>query len=352
MTSSSTPKVQRQRSSGSLDSYEPVLVTPVIGTEFPKNTCNIVDDILHAEDADRKIKDLAILVAERGVVFFRAQDNLTNAIQKDLILRMGALTGRPSSHGLHIHPVTNDAREFGDPDPQISTISSEGRKKLYKGSVYSTQAAVWHSDISFEHAPADFSSLRLTSLPVTGGDTLWASGYEMYDRISKPYQRFLEGLTAEHRGEGFRSMALSGKFEMFGGPRGSPVNVGEELVAMHPVVRTNPITWWRSIFSVGSFPVRINEVNRRESANMLQWFQDLITYGHDLQVRFKWNEPNDIAIWDNRSVFHTATGDHEGFGARSGNRAVGVGEVPFFDPESKSRREDLGITDTLAACHF
>lgn len=27
---------------------------------------------------------------------------------------------------------------------------------------------------------------------------------------------------------------------------------------------------------------------------MLQWFHDLITYGHDLQVRFKWNNPNDI----------------------------------------------------------
>ncbi|KAI9039212.1 TauD/TfdA dioxygenase family protein [Aspergillus affinis] len=347
-----TPQVQRQYSSGSLDSYNPVLVTPVIGTEFQKDTCNIVDNILHAEDANRKIKDLAILVAERGVVFFRAQDNLTNDLQKDLIFRMGELTGRPASHGLHIHPVTNDAREFGDPDPQISTISSEGRRKLYKGSVYTTQAAVWHSDISFEQAPADFSSLRLTQLPVTGGDTLWASGYEVYDRISKPYQRFLERLSADHVGAGFRAMAKSGKFDVFLGPRGAPVNVGDELGATHPVVRTNPITGWKSIFPIGSFPARINEVNRRESANMLQWFQDLITYGHDLQVRLKWNDPNDIAIWDNRSVFHTATGDHDGFGARSGNRAVGVGEVPFFDPSSKSRREDLEIEDTLAACHL
>lgn len=57
-------------------------------------------------------------VAERGAVFFRAQDNLTNDLQKDLILRMGQLTRRPATHGLHVHPVTNDSREFGDPDPQ------------------------------------------------------------------------------------------------------------------------------------------------------------------------------------------------------------------------------------------
>ncbi|CAL5873455.1 uncharacterized protein PFLUO_LOCUS7734 [Penicillium psychrofluorescens] len=341
----------RLNSSGSLDQFKPVLVTPVIGNEFTKDSCNIVDDILHASNADERIRDLAIMIAERGVVFFRAQDNLTNDLQKELIIRMGQLTGRPSDHGLHIHPVTNDAREFGDPDPAISTIDSEGRKKLYKNTNYTKMAAVWHNDISFEPAPADFSSLRLTRLPETGGDTLWASGYEIYDRISKPYQKFLETLSAVYDGEGFRRMAESGKFAMYTKERGSPKNVGSDLFAVHPVVRTNPITGWKSIFSVGSFPSVINGLNRKESASMLQWFHDLITYGHDLQVRLKWNQPNDIAIWDNRSVFHTATGDHDGFGTRSGNRAVGVGEVPYFDPESKSRREDLGIMDDLAPCH-
>lgn len=29
-------------------------------------------------------------------------------------------------------------------------------------------------------------------------------------------------------------------------------------------------------------------------------------------------------------------------GERSGNRAVGIGEIPYFDPESKSKAEALG----------
>lgn len=243
-------------------------------------------------------------------MFFRAQDNLTNELQKKLILRMGELTCRPASHGLHVHPVTNDSREFGDPDPKISTINSEGRKALYKDSAYTEMAAVWHSDISFENAPADFSSLRLIQLPVTGGDTLWASGCEMYDRISKPYREFLETLTATHAGLGFQRLAATGKLELYTKERGSPANVGSDLSAVHPVsryavdspeityhgqvVRTNPITGWKSIFPVGPFPVRINGLRRQESANMLKWFHDHITLGHDLQVRFKWNNPNDI----------------------------------------------------------
>lgn len=50
---------------------------------------------------------------------------------------------------------------------------------------------------------------------------------------------------------------------------------------------------------------------------------------------------NDIAIWDNRCTFHCATFDFLGLGERSGNRAVGCGEVPYFDPNSKSRTEAL-----------
>ena len=48
-------------STGSLDDFKPVMLTPVIGNEFVKGSLNIVDDVLHAPDADRLIKDLAIM---------------------------------------------------------------------------------------------------------------------------------------------------------------------------------------------------------------------------------------------------------------------------------------------------
>lgn len=51
----------RQHSSGSLEQFNPVMVTPVIGNEFTKGTCNIVDDILGASDAEQRIRDLAIM---------------------------------------------------------------------------------------------------------------------------------------------------------------------------------------------------------------------------------------------------------------------------------------------------
>ena len=47
------------------------------------------------------------------------------------------------------------------------------------------------------------------------------------------------------------------------------------------------------------------------------------------------------AIWDNRTVFHSAIMDFAGMGPRTGHRAVGIGERPYFDPNSKTRQEAL-----------
>jgi alpha-ketoglutarate-dependent taurine dioxygenase len=101
---------------------------------------------------------------------------LTNELQKQLILKLGELSGRPKDSSLHIHPVLNSERDLGGDDPEISTISSKLHKQIYKhpvedGVVVTSPNAneVWHSDIAFEPYPADYSSLRLTELPKTGG---------------------------------------------------------------------------------------------------------------------------------------------------------------------------------------
>lgn len=172
-------------------------------------------------------------------------------------------------------------------------------------------------------------------------DTLWASGYELYDRISTPYQKFLETLTATYSQPRFAESAKNNNFKLFSAPRGSPENIGDNLEAVHPVIRTNPVTGWKSIFAVGHHVQEINDVTSLESKALLEWFVRLIVDNHDLQVRHRWQNPNDVAIWDNRSVYHAATRDYTGIGERLGHRAVGLGERPYLDPASKSRQEAL-----------
>ena len=115
------------------------------------------------------------------------------------------------------------------------------------------------------------------------------------------------------------------------------------------MIRTNPVTGWKGLFVNTLFTRRINELTKDESDCMLKFLFKLISENHDLQCRFKWGKyenhnAHDVAIWDNRSAFHTATGDYLDLGgARKGTMFVSIGEKPYFDPMSKSRREDLGI---------
>ncbi|KAL4889706.1 hypothetical protein BDV59DRAFT_210132 [Aspergillus ambiguus] len=330
--------------SGSLDEYKSFDVTPVIGREF---TDLQLTDILND---DRKIQDLAITVSRRGVVFFRNQ-SLNSDQQKFLGQKLGELTGKPATSKLHRHAVNNSKRsisvdENGKLDDEISVISSEVNRKYYgdrfSNNIRHLASEGWHADISFERVPSDYAILKITHSPEdqTGGDTLWASGYEVYDRLSPPIRALADTLTAVHYQPSFNKIAKEHGIELIEGDRGAPENTGFDFKASHPLVRTNPVTGWKSLFGAAGQVHNgwIEGVTQRESQILKDYFHQLIAENHDLQVRFKWGT-NDLAIWDNRSVFHTATNDFNG--KRQGNRVVSLGEVPYYDPASKSRREAL-----------
>jgi alpha-ketoglutarate-dependent taurine dioxygenase len=126
----------------------------------------------------------------------------------------------------------------------------------------------------------------------------------------------------------FNEAAQRNKFDICSAERGAPENLGEVLEAVHPVVRTNPVTGWKSVFAVGHHVKRIHGLSDEESKRFLDWFVRLIVENHDLQVRFRGLQENDLAIWDNRSVYYAATPDYvfeDGLGERKGGRAVSLG---------------------------
>ena len=322
--------------SGTLDHYSHRDLTPVIGREYEGLQ---VRELLNEPNRHQRITDLAATISQRGVVFLRDQE-VTPQEMRRLCEIITAVAGCPESSGLHVHPLTEESSELGD---QISVISSEKQRKggglTHQLSDTSRYASVgWHADITFEPVPSDYAMLKIHTLPPTGGDTLWASGYELYDRLSPAMQVFLEGLTATHDAKFFLEEAERLGNPIRKGVRGSPLNQGDSLTAVHPVIRTNPVTGWKSIFVNKGFTRRINGVTKDESDMLLRYLFDLVVQNHDAQVRFNWSK-NDLAIWDNRSNYHCATYDYAE--ARAGDRICSLGEAPFFDSESKSRRAAL-----------
>lgn len=316
--------------------YEFVDITPQVGREFPKARLR---EILGDDD---KLKELAITVSRRGVVFFRGQD-ISLEEQKLLAYKLGKLTGKPATSGLHIHPTAPRGGFFkndnsGKIDPEVSIIHSEKKNRNGDRFFNKSSAKEWHSDITFEPVPADYSILRIVEPLKTGGDTLWGSGYGLYEKLSPSFRSYLETLTGTYSQPGFKK-ASEGEYDLYSDTRGAPENIGDELIAIHPIIRTNPVTGWRSVFGFGHHFTSFNGLNEDESSLIKDYLHNTFIASHDLQVRFRWNK-NDVAIWDNRSTYHAATFDYlNGDDVRTGVRTVGIGERPYLSKNSTSRRD-------------
>jgi len=230
------------------------------------------------------------------VVFFRDQ-HLTHDQHKDFGRRFGELAAHPAS------------RYSPDGHPEILTIHADENSKHVAGEE-------WHSDVSCDENPPMGSMLYLTEIPPVGGDTLFASMYAAYDKLSAPIKILVEGLTAIHDGE----PVYRGRFGYDAGAKGFPR-------AEHPIVRTHPVTGRKALFVNPNFTTRIPGLSKVESEALLA-----MLYQHaetpEFQCRFKW-QPNSVAFWDNRCVQHHAMWDYFPQ-RRHGYRVTINGDRPFY----------------------
>ncbi|KAK9774147.1 putative TauD/TfdA-like domain-containing protein [Seiridium cardinale] len=334
---------------GSLKAYKSIPVTPILGTEFKDVD---VTEWLRAPNSDDILRDLSLLrlanhgiccsVAQRGVVFFRNQHNVDDELQKEFCRRVNEVSGAPKENGFYRHSLL----AMHGADPEMGKVDPDRLKAMHlkptNGQPRQSHVKEWHTDSSFEPAPPSYTVLRMAVLPETGGDTLWASGYELYERLSTPYKKFFESLTATHYNEGLHGYAKANPEKMYSGPRGAASNVGLEFKSHHPFVRTHPLTGWKSIFGWGANFLAVDDVTDEEAQQINDKITRLVLDNQDLQLRFHWENTGDLAIWDNRCTFHSATSDHFVVGPRMGWRCMTMGEKPFLDPKSKSRNEATG----------
>lgn len=86
--------------------------------------------------------------------------------------------------------------------------------------------------ITFERIPSDYAILKIVHPPTdAGGDTLWASGYEAYDRLSPTFQKLAETLTATHHQPNFVRVKETFGEELIDDYRGAPENTGLDFKA-------------------------------------------------------------------------------------------------------------------------
>tara|TARA_B110000908_G_scaffold151957_1_gene187174 strand:+ start:435 stop:1253 length:819 start_codon:yes stop_codon:yes gene_type:complete len=167
-----------------------------------------------------------------------------------------------------------------------------------------TQNAViggtWHTDHSYDPAPAMCSILSAQQLPTYGGDTHFASMTEAYTGLSDGLRAALSGLKAWHSDGSFgdSKVGLKSKAEAFRDP------------ALHPVIICHPVTSAPAIYVNGDFTTHFDGWTIEESAPLLAYLYRFVTQPI-FTCRVKW-QAGMVAIWDNRLVQHYATADYAG----------------------------------------
>ncbi len=87
---------------------------------------------------------------------------------------------------------------------------------------------------TFESVPSDYAVLKMIQPPESGGDTLFASGYSAYDRLSPCMKKLADGLTATYHTKAYDHFLNEG-VPLVTKNRGHPENKGIEFSAIQSV---------------------------------------------------------------------------------------------------------------------
>ncbi|KAF2764514.1 Clavaminate synthase-like protein [Teratosphaeria nubilosa] len=181
---------------------------------------------LQLKDLNNQQKDeLARLIAERSVVFFRDQD-----LSPQKQLELGRYFGEVETHPRAPHVPGLPGTTAIWPALQATERKANSRNPC------------WHD-----------THLHDDTVPLIGGDTLWASGYAAYEKLSPDFRQMIDG--------------------------GS---------MLHPLVRVHPVTGWKALWVNRPMTKRIIGLDKAESDLILDYLCKVFENHVDIQVRFKW----------------------------------------------------------------
>lgn len=292
-------RAQRLKSSRVDKGYKTITVeavAPVIGVEIKG-----VD--LTRPLPEEQFEELRDALANHCVVFFRDQPELAPEQQVAFGKRFG---------DLHVHPAAPTL----EGNAEVFVIHTHKDSQVNNG-------GNWHTDVSCDEEPPLGTILQLHKTPSAGGDTLFANMYAAFDALSDRMQEILSGMEALHESEHI----FRGRYSDRG------VNDSERVYpeALHPIVRTHPVSGRQALYVNRSFTTKIIGFSDKESKALLDFlFQHMEQ--PQFQVRFRWAK-NSIAFWDNRCAQHLALWDYWPE-ERKGHRVTVKGERPFYRPSS------------------
>ena len=168
----------------------------------------------------------------------------------------------------------------------------------------------WHTDMSYSRTIALANVLYGVKIPRRGGKPLgateFANMHAAYDGLPAEMKRDLEGMTVLHDFNKFWEMMRREK-----GSRRPPLTEAQKKAkppVSHPVFLTHPITGRKVLYANPGYSIRINELPRKESDEILEFL-----FEHQLKAEYRyafhWQE-GDVLMWEDIGTIHNAVADY------------------------------------------
>ena len=224
--------------------------------------------------------------AEHGVIFFRDQ-KLTPEEHIAFARRWGEI----------------DINKFFPANGQYPEIAEVRKEKTQTTNI----GGAWHTDHSYDEAPAMGSILVARELPQEGGDTMFANMYAAYDALSDGLKETLSTMRAVHSNA--HAFGAGGYYK---NSDQAAAFKGEDLIsqAVHPVVITHPLSGRKALYVNPGFTMHFENWSMADSRPLLDYLF-AHTVKPEFTCRFKWRDGS-VAFWDNRATWHYAVNDYHG----------------------------------------
>jgi taurine dioxygenase len=180
----------------------------------------------------------------------------------------------------------------------------------------------WHIDLICQEKPPMACILRAVQIPDVGRDTAWADMEAVYDDLSDTMKGMLAGLKAYHSSSNvYGDTAKTGRSRPHESEKSNRV-----MEAVHPLVRTHPVSGRKSIYVNKVFTKHIVGMTARESTMLLNFLYEQVK-DPEYQLRVRWH-PGTVVMWDNRSTQHRLIIDRSPNEGRILHRVTICGDAP------------------------
>ncbi len=209
-------------------------------------------------------------------------------------------------------------REIPDTSDYVNVISNVMENGKAIGGLGHYEAK-WHSDMSYNPYPAMASALYALEVPPAGGDTSFANMYTAFETLDAATRERIANLGCVHDSSLNSVGQLRVGFENVTDPRETPG-------AVHPLVRTHPVTGRRCLFLGRRRNAYIPGLELADSEALLDRL-----WAHATAPEHTWTQQwrvGDLVLWDNRSALHRRD-DFAGTARRVMHRTQISGDRPF-----------------------